>query len=398
MILFLQFSSEKLFSQIASESLSSKAASEALGDPRMLKLAETIVNYSCELKPGQKILIDTDEDAAPLVQAIVKEAFRVGGYPFVKISNAEIDREIVMQCATDQLKLMAEFDLLQMKAMDAVVLLHASRNPMEESDIPNEKTQMFENIYYHAVTTERLKKNWVRVKFPNYASAQFANMSTEGYRNFFYKVCNLDYAKMGEAMKPLAELMRKTDKIRIIASDTDLTLSIKNQKVIPCRGKGNIPDGEVFTTPVKDSANGFITFNAVSPYGGTLFDRVRLEFEKGKIVRATSNDTAKLNSILDTDLGSRFLGEFALGVNPYIEKPVKSILFDEKISGSLHLAIGNAYSDSKESNKSSIHWDIILIQTSECGGGEVWFDDVLIRKDGKFVLPELSNLNPENLK
>jgi aminopeptidase len=228
--------------------------------------------------------------------------------------------------------------------------------------------------------------------------AQAANMNIEGFEDFYFKVCNLDYSKMSKAMNPLVELMRKTDRVKITGVGTELTFSIKGLPPIKCDGKLNIPDGEVFSAPVVDSVNGYISYNTPSEYDGSLYENVRLEFNNGKIIKATGNDTEALNQIFDTDEGARYIGEFALGVNPYIVKPMRDILFDEKIMGSFHFTPGSSYDDCNNGNKSSVHWDLVCIQTPEYGGGEIWFDDVLIRKDGRFVLEELYVLNPENLK
>ena len=205
---------------------------------------------------------------------------------------------------------------------------------------------------------------------------------------------------MGKAMLPLKELMDKTENVHIKGNDTDLTFSLKGIKAIVCDGKMNIPDGEVYSAPVKDSINGYVQFNTDTMYDGVFYSNIRLEFKNGRIVTGTSlvnND--KFQKMLDLDDGSRYMGEFALGVNTYITHPILDILFDEKTCGSFHMAIGNSYEDeTNNGNKSSIHWDLVKIQTLEHGGGEIWFDNKLIRKDGLFVLPELKGLNPQNLK
>ena len=228
--------------------------------------------------------------------------------------------------------------------------------------------------------------------------AQNAGVSTEKFENFYFDVCTLDYSKMDRAMDALKALMDKTDKVRLVAKDTDLTFSIRGIPAIKCAGNMNIPDGEVYTAPVKDSVNGVITYNAPTLENGIKHEHVRLVFKDGKIVEATSSNTEALNAVLDTDAGARYVGEFAIGVNPYVTSPMLDILFDEKISGSIHFTPGCCYDDAFNGNKSSVHWDMVLIQTPEWGGGEIWFDGVLIRKDGRFVLPELYPLNPENLK
>jgi aminopeptidase len=242
------------------------------------------------------------------------------------------------------------------------------------------------------------KTKWVVLRYPSPATAQAAGMSTEAYENFYFEVCNLDYSKMNKAMDPLAALMEKTDKVHILGIDTDLTFSIKGIPAIKCAGEMNIPDGEVYTAPVRESVNGVIHYNTPSLENGFVYENVRLVFKDGKIIEATANDNFRLNKLFDTDEGARYVGEFAIGVHPYILKPMKEILFDEKICGSFHFTPGSAYDEAFNGNKSALHWDLVCIQTQEYGGGEIWFDDVLIRKDGLFVLPELECLNPENLK
>ena len=238
---------------------------------------------------------------------------------------------------------------------------------------------------------------WVVLRYPNSAMAQMAEMSTEAFEDFYFKVCNLDYAKMSRAMDGLIELMSRTDRVRITGEGTDLSFSISGLPAIKCDGHRNIPDGEVFTAPVRDSVNGRITFNTPSKYQGFTYENVTLEFRDGRIVNASANDTERINKLLDTDEGARYVGEFALGFNPYIEKPMKDTLFDEKIKGSFHFTPGSCYDECSNGNKSAIHWDLVCIQRPEYGGGEIWFDDVLVRKDGVFVLKELEPLNPEKL-
>jgi aminopeptidase len=227
--------------------------------------------------------------------------------------------------------------------------------------------------------------------------AQQAQMSTEAFAEFFFRVCTLDYAAMIPGMKALKALMDKTDRVEITGPGTDLRFSIKGIGSVICGGEHNIPDGEVFSCPVKDSVEGHVTFNAPTLNRGIAFDNVRLEFSKGKVIKATANNTKALNKILDTDAGARFIGEFSLGFNPHILHPMRDILFDEKIAGSFHFTPGQAYDVAGNGNKSAVHWDMVCIQRKDYGGGEVWFDGKLIRKDGLFVPPALQALNPERL-
>lgn len=368
-------------------------------DERIKKLAKNLITYSCNLQKGEKVLISSGGFYdMPLVKALVKEAYNVGAIPFVEISHNGIQREILLNTTKEQLELMAEVDAKKMAAMDAYIGIGAQDNNSELSDVPPENMQLYSNIYSKKVHNDiRLTKKWVILRYPTPNMAQSAGMSLEGFEEFYFKVCNLDYSKMSKAMDNLVNLMNKTDKVRIVAKDTDLTFSIKDIPAVKCAGDMNIPDGEVYSAPVKDSVNGYITYNTPSEYQGFTYQNVRLEFKDGKIIKATANDTERINKVFDTDEGARYIGEFAIGVNPYILKPMNNILFDEKIMGSIHFTPGAAYDDAFNGNKSNVHWDLVLIQTEQFGGGEIYFDDVLIRKDGYFVLDELKCLNPENL-
>jgi aminopeptidase len=248
----------------------------------------------------------------------------------------------------------------------------------------------------------RLKKTkWVVLRYPNSAMAQQAGMSTEAFEDFYFDVCTMDYGRMTKAMQALKERMELTDHVRILGPETELSFNIQNIPAIPCGGEFNIPDGECFTAPVRNSVNGVIHFNAPTIYQGVTFSEVKLEFRNGKIIDATAESAAKsarLNEIFNTDEGARYVGEFSLGFNPYITRPMLDILFDEKIAGSFHFTPGNAYENADNGNRSQIHWDMVMIQTPEFGGGEIWFDNELVRKDGRFVVSDLLALNPENLR
>jgi aminopeptidase len=238
------------------------------------------------------------------------------------------------------------------------------------------------------------------MRYPNDTMAALSKMSKTAMEDFFFDCCLVDYKKMGKEMVPLKKLMDKTDKVRIKGPNTDLIFSIKDLKAVICDGNMNIPDGEVYTAPVKTSINGYIQFNTDTLYGGTFYSNIYLEFKDGKIIKAESRaNNDKLQKQLAIDDGARYMGEFAIGVNPYIRREMLDILFDEKIACSLHMAIGNSYNDETfNGNRSSVHWDLVLIQDKEHGGGEIWFDDKLIRKDGIFIPKELQGLNPDKLK
>ena len=318
---------------------------------------------------------------------------------YFNIVNYEILREMLLHANEEQIKLYAKYDLERMKDMDCYIGIRASSNTAELVDVPKEKIELYNKYYQLPVHFEERVKytRWCILRYPNASMAQMSHMSLENFEDFYFNVCNLNYTKIEKAMNPLVELMNKTDKVHILGDGTDLTFSIKDIPAEKYFGTYNIPDGEVATAPVKTSVNGYITYNTETRYNGVLFNNIKFEFENGKIVKATSNKTKELNEILDTDEGSRYIGEFALGLNPYIEKPIGDTLFDEKIKGSFHFTPGDSLEESDNGNRSSIHWDIVNIQTPEYGGGEIWFDDVLVRKDGLFILEELKQLNPENL-
>jgi len=370
-----------------------------LKDPRIEKLAHSIINYALELKPGEKVLIEVNGLEIPLAQALIKEAYAANALPFLSINNNTLLRELLKGMSKEQAQAMASWDLARMKEMDAFIGIRAPQNAAELADVVGEKMSIYQKDYLRPVTAQRVTHTkWVVMRYPNASMAQLANTSIEAFEDFYFNVCNLDYAKMSRAMDPLVELMNKTDKVRITGPGTDLTFSIKGIKAIKCDGHMNIPDGEVYTAPVKESVQGRISYNTVALYQGFTYENIVLEFKDGKIIKATANDTKRIEEIFDTDEGARYIGEFAIGVNPYILHPMKDTLFDEKIDGSFHFTPGSCYDDCDNGNKSAIHWDLVCIQRPEYGGGEIYFDDILIRKDGRFVLPELQGLNPENLK
>jgi aminopeptidase len=369
-------------------------------DARMEKLANGLVNYSCALKKGEKVLIEATGIPYEMINALIKEVYAVGGYPFVELSDNKIKRELLKGLSEDMVKAWADYDAYRMKDMDAYIGIRGGDNTLELSDVPEKPMKLYSTVYAQNVHHDLRVNNtkWVILRWPTEGMSQLAKMSTEEFENLYFLVCNLDYGKMNKAMDALGELMRRTDKVRIVAPDTDLSFSIKGIGAEKCSGERNIPDGEIYSAPVKNSVNGVIHYNAPSIEDGIEFKDVRLVFKDGKIVEATANDTKAANRIFDTDEGARYVGEFSFGLNPYISKPIGDILFDEKISGSIHFTPGCCYEDCYNGNKSAVHWDLVLIQTPEYGGGEIYFDGRLIRKDGRFVVPELLGLNPENLR
>lgn len=370
-------------------------------DERINKLAKGLVNYSVNLKKGEKVFIEAIDVPEELVCALLENVYAAGGIPYVKLVSNRVQRSLLMGAGEESIKKLAEYEAHIMNDMDAYIGVRGFKNNFELSDVPSETSALYQREFFYPVHHEiRVKKTkWVILRYPTDGMSQLSEMSTEKFEDFYFDVCTLDYAKMSKAMDPLVELMNKTDKVRLVAKNTDITFSIKGMPAIKCAGGCNIPDGEVYTAPVKDSVNGVITYNAPSMQGGKKFENISLTFKDGKIINAACDgDNEALNKVFDTDEGARYVGEFAIGVNPYVTAPMLDTLFDEKISGSIHFTPGCCYDDAYNGNQSGVHWDLVLIMTPEFGGGEIWFDDVLIRKDGRFVLDSLKCLNAENLK
>jgi aminopeptidase len=367
-------------------------------DPRYKKLADLLVNYSTELKKGDRILLDMIDVPDEFTVELIRAVRAAGATPFVETRHTRVGREQLLGIDEKQASDIRDIEMFRMKKMQAYIAIRGADNMNENSDVPSDRVQLYSKVIRPVQDYRVNKTRWCVLRWPTPSMAQAAGMSTEAFENLYFDVCTMDYAKMGKAMIPLEKLMAKTDRVHLKGPGTDLTFSIKGIGAKMCKGDRNIPDGEVFSCPVKNSVNGTIQFNTPTLYSGTKFENVRLELNDGKIVNATSNNTKRLNEILDTDAGARYIGEFSLGFNPHILNPMCDILFDEKIAGSLHFTPGQAYEDCGNGNKSAIHWDMVLIQRPEWGGGEVLFDGKLIRKDGIFLPKELQSLNPQNLK
>jgi aminopeptidase len=367
-------------------------------DPRYIKLAKLLVNYSTQIKKGDRALLDMidvpDEFSIELIRAVRA----AGGLPFVEARHTRLTREILFNINEAQAEQIRDVEMFRMKKMQAYIAIRGSANASENSDVPSDRMQLYSKTIRPVQDYRVNKTRWCVLRWPTPSMAQAAGMSTEAFENLYFDVCTMDYAKMARAMVPLERRMKRADKVRLKAPGTDLTFSIKGIGAKMCKGDRNIPDGEVFSCPVKTSVNGTIQFNTPTIYSGTKFENVRLEFKDGKVVAGSANNTKRLNEILNTDAGARYVGEFSLGFNPYILSPMCDILFDEKIAGSLHFTPGQAYEECDNGNRSAVHWDMVLIQRKEWGGGEVWFDGELIRKDGVFLPADLKGLNPANLK
>ncbi len=372
-------------------------------DPRITKLAEMLIHYSCELKKGEHILIEAFDLPEEMVIATVKAAHAAGGHAHVAIRNNRVMRALLDGGCDDQFTAWADYDERRMKLMDCYLGLRGSLNVSELADVDEERMKQFHRLYSKPVHFEERvnRTRWCVLRWPTSSMAQMAEMSTDAFEEFYFNVCTLDYSRMDKAAQKLKARMDRTERVHIVGpGDTDLSFSIKDIPTIPCSGKLNVPDGECFTAPVRDSVNGVIQYNTPTLYNGQTFKGVRLVFKDGKIVEASceAGDDVKLNSIFDSDEGARFVGEFAIGYNPFVLEAMKDILFDEKIAGSLHFTPGRCYEEAPNGNDSEIHWDLVLIQRPEYGGGTIAFDDEIVRKDGIFVVDDLKDLNPENLK
>jgi len=367
-------------------------------DPRFKKLARVLVGYSVAVKRGDRVLlelIDTPDEFAVELMRTVRAA---GGTPIIEVRHNRVTREIMRDTNPKHAALLRAVELQRIKKMQAYIAVRGTANATETADVPSDRLVLYNRAMRPVLDYRVNHTRWVVLRWPTPSMAQAASTSTEAFEDFYFDVCTMDYRRMARAMVPLEKRMRRADQVQLKAPGTDLTFSIKGIGAKPCDGRLNIPDGEMYSCPVKKSVNGVIQFNTPTMYAGARFENVRLEFKAGKIVKATGSNSKRLNEILDTDPGARYVGEFSLGFNPYVLNPLCDVLFDEKIAGSLHLTPGQAYRDADNGNRSAVHWDMVLIQRRDWGGGEIWFDGELIRKDGLFVPKDLQPLNPANLK
>ena len=369
-------------------------------DKRIGKLAVNLLNHSVKIQKGEKILIEMiGTECIDLAIELIKQAKQIGAIPLFNIIDYKVLKEIILNCNEEQIKEYTKFDLEKMKEVDSYIGIR-SADSKELEGIPKESMEIYNKYYQMPVHFEERVKNtrWCILRYPTKWLSNKAKMNLEEFTDFFYNVCTIDYGKMEKAMEPLKQLLSKTNNVHIIGPGTNLTFSVEGIPAEKYFGTYNIPDGEVATCPTKYSANGYITYNTKTIYNGITFNNIYFELKDGKIIKAEAGDkTKELNEILDTDEGARYIGEFAFGLNPYIKNTIGDTLFDEKVAGSFHFTPGTALEESDNGNRSSIHWDIVCIQTKEFGGGEIYFDDVLVRKNGRFVIEELKALNPENL-
>ena len=364
-------------------------------DSRIQKLARQVMGYSVSLQPGEKVLIDVYDGEEELTTAMVDAAYELGGYPYVSLQSSRINRALLMNTCKEAMKIWYDYEISRMKMMDAYVAIRKQDNIYEGSDVPADKQLLYNHYYGMLHNGERIKNTkWCVLRYPNASMAQLAGMSTQQFEDFYFNVCCINYKKLNEVAAVLNRYAAKTDRVHIIAPETDLTFSIKGMcQLESLCGIFNLPCGETGMMVVPGTANGTIHYNIPSRYQGLIFEDIRLVLKDGVIIEATSNHTVQMNQILDTDENARRIGEFSIGFNPFITEPILDTLFDEKMIMSLHFTPGNS-----ANNPSAIHWDIVQSHHPKYGGGEIWFDDILIRKDGLFVIDELKVLNPDNLK
>jgi aminopeptidase len=372
-------------------------------DERLTRLAHLMLHHSLDVQPGALFQIDASVTAKPLVKALLEEAARIGAFATVKLEDEEIRRLLADRLAPQDggasesfLKTVSDWEKRRWEDLSANLAIRAPENDRELSDVDPAKTRMMAAGSREVQDIIVNARRWLLFYWPTRGQAQKAGMSYDRFFDYVMDVCTIDYAKLHEAEKKLASLMEDADRVEIRGPGTDLSFSIQGIPVVCSHGLRNLPDGEVYTAPVRDSVQGTVTYNVPSNYWGRDFSDVRFRFEGGRIVEAScTGDSEMLNRILDADEGARYIGEFSFGVNPLILEPIGSTLFDEKIAGSFHLTPGAAYERAYNGNRSSIHWDLVSIQRPEHGGGDILLDGQLVRRDGRFVADGLEGLNPE---
>ncbi len=371
-------------------------------DERLDRLAKLLLTHSLRLSKGELFEINAALPAKPLIKALMKQANAIGAIPCPRLEDDELMRLFYGFIDADHpedslpaIRSMVEWKQAYWKHIAAHVDIGVDENDAELSGVNSRALALYrkENKPIRDLMID--ERRWVYLHWPTMADAQKAGMCYDDFFDFFLNAALVDYDAMHRSMEPLIELMQKTNDVRIVGPDTDIRFSIAGMNVVPCIGERNIPDGEVYTAPVRDSANGYVHYNTAAMRYGKKFESPRLVFKKGHIEEATcAGDSKGFNDLLNADEGARYLGEFALGVNNAIDRAIGNTLYDEKIGGSFHLTPGNSYASAPNGNHSQLHLDIVCIQTKAYGGGEIWFDGKLIRKDGVFVPESLSRLNP----
>jgi aminopeptidase len=352
-------------------------------DPRVAKAAEILVNYSARVKKGDYVQILAEPAAEDLALEVYRLILKKGAYPAMRLSLPGQSYIYYKNASDEQLKKFPDIAFYEIKKTNAVIYIGAPSNTKELSNIDPKKISVRQSVLKKLSDYRVEKTNWILFDYPTDAYAQDAEMSLEEFRDFVYRATNVDWEKESKKQDRLKAILDKGKNVRILGKETDIRFSIAGKKSVKCDGKHNMPDGEVYTEPVKNSVNGHIYYEFPAVHGGREVCGVRLVFKDGKVVKATAEKNQDfLINMLDTDAGSRYVGEFGIGVNYNIDRFIKNTLFDEKIGGTIHLALGRAYKDTGGENNSAIHWDMIKDLRN---GGEVYIDGKLIEKDGKFT-------------
>jgi len=369
-------------------------------DTRYQQLAQLLVGYSTKVGRGDLVLLQTDITTPHAMNVALCDAVREKGGVLLDpiITDPRLTAVTRKGCTERSLRVDAASMLMRYLAADVNLVIGGKGNPFEPSALPAADATLVNSIYTRFTLGERVDSSrWVLTRWPTPGFAQLAGLSTDAAEEMFFAACLADYEKMARHVSPLHSLMLHTDKVEIIGPGTNLAFSIKGIDVVPCTGGCNVPDGECFTAPVRDSVNGTIQYNTLTiTKSGDRFEGVGFEVHDGKIVRSwcKNGDPSRIERMLDTDEGARYFGEFSLGLNWGITRIIGDTLFDEKVGGTFHLTPGKSYDDAPNGNTSGIHWDIVCDQREAAGGGEIWFDGTLIRRDGLFVIGELEALNP----
>ncbi|MDD5341977.1 MAG: aminopeptidase [Patescibacteria group bacterium] len=370
-------------------------------DSRYEKLAQVLVRHSTKVRKGDRVLLMTDVSTPHDMNLAVIQAVRDAGGVCLEpyIMDQRLQAAARIGCTARQLRVDAAAQLVRYLGAAVRIAIRGYMNPLEIGDVPPEDSQRYSREYLNIVMDEGVEgTRWVLTEWPTPGFAVLANMSTTGAEQFFFEAVFADYPAMTRAAQPLRHLMERTKQVRIVGPKrTDLTFSIEGVPVVPCIGKKNIPDGEMYTAPVLNSVNGVIEFNTVSiTREGERFSGIGFEVKDGVIVRewCETGDSDRLSKRLDTDEGARRFGEFSLGLNWDVTRTIGDTLFDEKVGGSFHLTPGRSYDDAPNGNSSATHWDLVCDQREGFGGGDIYFDGRLVRKNGLFVPKVLANLNP----
>lgn len=365
-------------------------------DVRNEKLANMIIKYSLRVKPDNTVLIKGGKTAEPLLKALYKEVLDSGGHPFL-MTEYDWTEEMLLQLGNeDQITYIQKPNKIFYGEFDRLIRVRAEENTKMLNGVDGNKFTRYTKARGPIMDTYMARSasgalNWAVTMYPTNAYAQDADMSLDDYANFLYGACMPDlddpigyWQRVSERQERIVKWLEGKKKVHLLGKDTDLRLSIDGRRFINCDCRVNIPDGEIFTGPVEDSIEGHVSFSYPTIYQSREVNGVQLEFKKGRVVKASANKNEEfLLKTIDTDEGARGVGEFAIGTNEGIQQFTRQILFDEKIGGSFHMALGKGYPESGSKAQSSIHWDMICDLRD---GGQIWVDDTLLYENGKFVI------------